>query len=212
MSDSNSHHAPTYPPKSGQSDQPALPPHSIEAEQSVLGALLLDNRAWDKVADVVTGNDFYHQAHRLTFEAIASLAERQQPFDALTVAERLKTNNQLTTIGGEIFLYELAQNTPSAANVKAYASIVHERSVLRRLAQVGTDIAGRAYHPDGKDTQVLLDQAEREVFKISETNTRGSGPVNISSLLASAANKIDELYHSDQKSRVWPQATPTLTK
>lgn len=173
-----------------------IPPNSVEAEQSVLGALMLDNRAWDRIADHIRETDFYRNDHRLIFAAMARLAERNQPFDVLTVAESLKHADQLDKSGGEAYLYELAQNTPSAANVSAYADIVREKSVMRQLIAAGTDIIEKVYQPEGCESKELLDIAERSVFQISEQHSRGSGPVQISTLLAKAADRLDTLYHS----------------
>ena len=176
---------------------PKVPPHSIEAEQSVLGALMLDHRAWDNVADRMTADDFYRADHRAIFEAISKLVSRNQPFDVLTIAETLKHEDSMKLIpAGEAYLYELAQNTPSAANVTAYADIVRERSVLRQLAAASTDVANSVFNPDGRDSKALLDHAERLVFQIAEQQQRGTGPENISSLLSKATDRLDELYHS----------------
>jgi len=173
-------------------------PHSIEAEQSVLGALMLDNRAWDKIADRVSEVDFYRQNHRLIFQALLQLAEKNQPFDVLTVSECLKQKQTLDEAGGEVYLFELANNTPSAANIISYADIVREKSVLRQLIQTGTDIADVAYNPEGRDVKELLDVAEQQVFKIAEQRSMNSnGPVQVSQLLAQATDRIDTLYHSD---------------
>lgn len=171
-----------------------VPPHSIEAEQSVIGALMLDHRAWDSIADRITAQDFYRGDHRAIFEAIATLVSRNQPFDSLTITEVLKSQNQLSFLsGGEAYLYELAQNTPSAANITAYADIVRERSVLRQLISVGTDVTNSVFNPDGKDSTSLLDYAEQLVYKISEQQQRGVGPLPISSLLSKATDRLDEL-------------------
>jgi len=173
-----------------------VPPYSQEAEQSVLGALMLDHRAWDKVVDHVNSTDFYRNEHRLIFTAMDQLSKRSQPFDMLTVAEVLKEFGQIETVGGESYLFELANNTPTAANVVAYAEIVRERAVLRQLIEAATDIADSAFNPEGRITKELLDAAEQQVFKISEQRTRGAGPVPISDLLAKTADRIDTLYHS----------------
>lgn len=174
-----------------------VPPHSVEAEQSVLGALMLDHRAWDQVADRIVVDDFYRNDHRAIFEAILRLVGRSQPFDVLTIADALKSDNKLTLLpSGEAYLYELAQNTPSAANITAYADIVRERSVLRQLISVGTDVADSVFHPDGRDSQELLDHAERLVYKISEHQQRGVGPIAIASLLSKATDRLDYLYHT----------------
>ncbi|MCX7124527.1 MAG: replicative DNA helicase [Gammaproteobacteria bacterium] len=181
-----------------QNSNPAkVPPHSIEAEQSVLGALMLDHRTWDQVADRIVVEDFYRGDHRAIFEAILKLISRNQPFDVLTIAEVLKSENKLSLLSsGEAYLYELAQNTPSAANIIAYASIVRERSVLRQLISVGTNVSDSVFHPDGRDSQELLDHAERLVYKISEHQQRGTGPIGIADLLSKATDRLDQLYHS----------------
>src|SRR3990167_8139404 len=172
-------------------------PHSIEAEQSVLGALMLDHRAWDQIADRIRASDFYRGDHRAIFESILHLATRSQPFDALTIAETLKSHNQINLLpSGEAYLYELAQNTPSAANVAAYADIVRERSVLRQLISVGTDVTDSVFNAEGRDTQALLDHAEKLVYQIADNQQRGHGPVNIAELLAKATDRLDVLSQS----------------
>lgn len=177
--------------------QAKVPPHSLEAEQSVLGALMLDHRAWDHIADRISTDDFYRNEHRAIFDAIIKLVSRAQPFDVLTIAETLKTDQKLTLLpSGEAYLYELAQNTPSAANITAYADIVRERSILRQLIAVGTDVADSVFNPDGRDSAALLDHAEQLVFKISDHQQRGSGPVDITALLSRATDRLDQLYQS----------------
>lgn len=183
--------------RSNQGVTPKVPPHSAEAEQSVLGALMLDHRSWEQVADRVSAEDFYRIEHRLIFEAILKLSTRNQPFDVLTVAEALKQDNKLAQLpAGEAYLYELAQNTPSAANVTAYADIVRERSVLRQLAAVGVDVADSVFNPDGRDSMALLDHAEQLVYKISESKQRGAGPISIDALLSKATDRLDLLYQT----------------
>jgi replicative DNA helicase len=180
-----------------QSSNPfKVPPYSQEAEQSVLGALMLDYRAWDRVVDCLIASDFYRNEHRLIYIAMEQLSKRARPFDMVTIAEVLKEFGQLEAIGGESYLFELASNTPTAANVVAYAEIVRERSVLRQLIETATDIADSAFNPDGRATKELLDAAEQQVFKISEQRTRGPGPVAITDLLAKTADRIDTLFHS----------------
>ncbi len=175
-----------------------VPPHSIEAEQSVLGGLMLDNNSWDKVVESISENDFYRPNHRIIFKAIEDLGRRNQPFDVLTLAETLKNTDKLEDAGGEVYLFELAKNTPTVANIAAYAEIVREKSVLRQLIEVSRDIAGSAFYPEGKETKVILDDAESKIFKIAEQRSRGQGPVDISSLLAKATERIDFLYHSEE--------------
>ena len=175
-----------------------VPPHSIQAEQSVLGGLMLDNAAWDQVADRVGEEDFYRREHRLIFQAIAGLAERSQPFDAVTLSEELEGRGQLDDGGGLAYLGTLVKDTPSAANIRAYADIVRERSVMRQLIRVGTDIADSAFQPEGRDTSALLDNAEQMVFQIAEQRSRGGGGFNpIKSLLTRAVERIETLFDQD---------------
>jgi replicative DNA helicase len=173
-----------------------IPPHSIEAEQSVIGGLLMDNRAWDLVADHLTETDFYRQEHRLLFSAITELVARQAPFDLLTVTEVLKAHNTLESIGGEAYLYELAGRVPSVANIMAYADIVRERSVMRRLIDAAHDIADAAFNPEERSSAQLLDEAEGKVFAISETGFHRSEPMKSSQIMAKAFERLSELQHS----------------
>lgn len=183
--------------KDKQVDKLKITPHSIEAEQSVLGGLMLDNYSWDRVAELIKEDDFYRPSHRLIFSMMATLGRRNQPFDVLTIAESLKAVSELENAGGEIYLFELARNTPTVANISAYAEIVRERSVFRQLIGVSGEIADMAFNPEGRESKEILDNAESKIFKIAEQRTRGSGPVGISSLLVKAAERIDTLYHSD---------------
>ena len=171
-------------------------PHSVEAEQAIIGGLLLDNQAWDRVGDKVSEADFYRPDHRVLFRAIADLARRNQPFDLVTLKEHLKALSQLEEAGGEFYLYELAKNTPSAANIAAYGDIVRERSVFRQLINVSGEIADSAYHPDGRSATEVLDVAEQKVFSIGEEVSRGAGPVAIGDLLAIAIDRVEHLYHT----------------
>ncbi|MBW5802439.1 replicative DNA helicase [Coxiella endosymbiont of Ornithodoros amblus] len=177
---------------------PKVPPHSQEAEQSVLGALMLDNRAWDCIVDRINIQDFYRSDHQLIFETMNRLVDQHKPLDVLTIAEALKVREQLSIAGGEPYLYELAKNTPSAANIVAYADIVRERAILRQLIEAGTDITHDGFNPDGRDIKELLDTAEQRVFHIAESRARGSGPIAIGPLLTKAADRIDKLFHSKQ--------------
>lgn len=174
-----------------------VPPHSIEAEQSVLGGLLLDNQSWALVEEQLAEEDFYRRAHQIIFAAIRLLLQQGQPADILTVAERLKLDQKIEEMGGEVYLYELANNTPSAFNVLAYAHIVRERSILRQLITVSNQIAGDAFFPEGQSIVELLDAAERKVFMIAERSSRGQGPQAIKTLLTEAVERIDQLYRSD---------------
>ncbi|HAN55833.1 MAG TPA: replicative DNA helicase, partial [Betaproteobacteria bacterium] len=145
-----------------------LPPHSVEAEQSVLGGLLLENHAWDRIADVINQNDFYRHDHKQIYRAITRLIEQGKPADVVTVGETLDSHGELANVGGLSYLVALAQNTPSAANIRRYAEIVRERGVMRKLVEVGTEIADSAYNPAGRSASELLDQAEGKVFDIAE--------------------------------------------
>jgi replicative DNA helicase len=183
-----------------QTDMDALkvPPHSLQAEEAVLGGLMLDNSGWDTVADLVTEEDFYRRNHRLIFRAIASLAEQNNPLDAVTLSEWLDQNALLADVGGLGALGKLAQNTPSAANIKAYAEIVRENSVMRQLIGVGNEIAGSAFQTEGRDSAALLDHAEKLVFEIAERGSRGRrGFRSIRELLGIAVDRIDKLFQQD---------------
>lgn len=174
-----------------------IPPHSVEAEQSVLGGLMLDNAAWDRISDLVATDDFYRYDHRLIFRAIASLANHQSPFDLVTVADALQRNGDLADAGGMPYLGALASQTPSAANIRAYAEIVRDRRILRALISVGTEIVDVAFATEGRPTRELLDEAEQKVFAIGEQGTRGiAGFRGMRPLLASAMERIEQLYES----------------
>ncbi|MCK4870723.1 MAG: replicative DNA helicase [Gammaproteobacteria bacterium] len=187
-------------PKAGSADAQTaavkIPPHSIDAEQSVLGGLMLDNNAWDQIADRIAEQDFYRADHRAIFQVMSELSRREQPFDVLTVTEALKNINALDTVGGDVYLFELAKNIPTVANIVAYSDIVRERSILRQLIGISNEVAGFAFNPEGRPSREILDEAESKIFKIAEQQSRGDGPVDISSLLKIANEKIDILYHS----------------
>lgn len=186
-----------------QTDQLAIPPHSTEAEQSVLGGLLLENSAWDRIADIMDENDFYRYEHRLIFRAIKNLVELSRPADIITVQEELERREELEPSGGLEYLINLAQNTPSAANIRRYGEIVRERSVMRQLAVIGTQIARTAYNPQGKDAAQMLDEAENSVFQIAESTVRsGQGFQNMPVLLKEVVARIDFLYSRDNKNDV----------
>ncbi|HYN76545.1 MAG TPA: replicative DNA helicase [Lamprocystis sp. (in: g-proteobacteria)] len=180
-------------------DSLRTPPHNIHAEQSLLGGLMLDNSTWDRIADMVVERDLYRREHRLVFRAIAKLAEGDQPFDVVTLAETLERTEQLEPAGGLSYLGTLVNETPSAANIKAYAKIVRDTSVLRQMIAAGTDIADSAYNPGGRDATELLDNAERRVFEIAEQENRGGGGFQpIKTLLTRAVERIDDLYRRDE--------------
>jgi replicative DNA helicase len=189
-----------YPPEIADiaTESLRMAPQSVEAEQSVLGGLMLDNEAWDKVADLVMEDDFYRRDHRLIFRAIHDLHAHSKPCDVVTLSEWLGQNDLLEEAGGLAYLGALAKNTPSAANIKAYAEIVRDRSVLRQLITVGNDISGSAYQTEGRTTEELLDTAEGSVFKIAEQGARGKkGFTAIKDLLVKAVDRIDELFQQD---------------
>jgi replicative DNA helicase len=171
------------------------PPHSIEAEQSVLGGLLLDNSAWDRIADRIGAEDFYRHDHRLIFQQIARLIDQSKPADTVTVFEALQGAGQAGDCGGLPYLNALAQNTPSAANIRRYAEIVRERAVLRNLASVGEEIAISAREPQGRDAKQILDEAEGKVFRIAEQGARDrAGFVRLERLLTRVVERIQELF------------------
>ncbi|MDO5687245.1 MAG: replicative DNA helicase [Neisseria sp.] len=181
----------------------ALPPHSIEAEQSVLGGLLLDNSAWERIADLVHSDDFYRREHQLIYQAAAKLIDGSRPADVITVQEELQRLEKIDEVGGLPYLISLAQNTPSAANIRRYAEIVRERSIMRRLAEVGTEIARMAYHPEGKNANELLDTAENSVFQIAESSQRAQqGFADMPTLLAEVTARIQTLYQRDNSDEV----------
>ncbi len=176
-----------------------IPPHSIQAEQSVLGGLMLENSAWDQVADRVVEKDFYRREHQLIFRAIKALADESKPFDVVTVSEELERSDLLDDTGGLPYVGALASDTPSAANIRAYADIVREHAVMRSLIKVGTEIADSAFHPEGRKAKDLVDAAESKVFAIAEQGAKdGGGFQPIGELLTQAVNRIEALYQSDE--------------
>jgi len=180
-----------------QLDSLRVPPHSLEAEQSVLGGLMLENESWYKVADIITEHDFYRQDHRLIFRSIAELADTSEPLDVVTLSEWLKQREELDNAGGLAYLGTLAKDTPSAANIRAYANIVREKSILRQLISIGTEIADEAFNPGELESSNLLDEAERKIFEIAEQGNRQQDFKGIKVLLQSTLAHIDELSKSD---------------
>ncbi len=175
-----------------------VPPHSIEAEQSLLGGLMLENSTWDQVSEIVVEDDFYRKDHRLIFRAIRSLSENSTPFDVVTLSEWLENNNEQDNAGGLSYLGMLANNTPSAANIKAYAKIVSERSVLRSLIGIGTKISDSGFNTEGRNSSELLDDAERMVFEIAERGANQKGGFSaIKDVLVSVVDRIDQLFNQD---------------
>jgi len=178
------------------------PPHSIEAEQSVLGALLIDSSAWDQAADVVSAADFYRPDHRIIFESLSELVAGSRPCDVVTVSEQLERRGRLEDAGGLAYLGTLARDTPTAANVRAYASIVRERALLRALIEAGREITASVFSDEGLPARDLVDRAEARVFEIAEQGTRlGSGAVRVTALLPPLIDKIDEWHNNPNKLR-----------
>ena len=173
-----------------------VPPHSTEAEQSVLGALMLNNDAWFDVADIVTAPDFYRPQHQIVFEAMAALSSNNQPLDAVTVSEALQARGLLDKAGGIAYLAELVESTPGASNAAAYARIVRDRSTVRKLIAVASRISERAFLPEGKSDEELLDLAEQEVFEIAEERVKNDGPVEVNPLLERAVKRVQDLSKS----------------
>jgi replicative DNA helicase len=186
---------PVYSQFDDATDSLKIPPHSIEAEQSVLGGLMFNNAAWIEIADILVEDDFYRSEHRLIFSAIKSLSEASHPCDVVTLLEWLEEHARLEAIGGRAYLGQLHKNTPSAANILAYAKIVRERAILRQLIQVGTKITESAFNAQGRDVKVLLDEAERTIFNIAEQGARGQGGfIELKEALAEALERIDGLF------------------
>ncbi|RLA29777.1 MAG: replicative DNA helicase, partial [Gammaproteobacteria bacterium] len=182
-----------------ETDRLNLPPKSVQAEQALLGGLMLDKSGWDRVADQVGENDFYRPDHRLIFSAIRTLSERNEPCDAVTLSEYLDGRDELGKAGGLGYLGSLVKDTPSAANVADYARIIHERGLLRALIQAGNEIAGSAYHTEGRPISELVDEAERKVFEIAEKGQRrGSGFVQLRQVLGTTIDQIDERFQNQE--------------
>ena len=184
----------TAPPKSALVK---TPPYSLEAEQAVLGGLMLEAQSWDRIVDRVRETDFYRYEHQMIFRMIHRLTEQHKPIDVLTVSAILREMQLLETAGGESYLFELANNTPSAANIAAYADMVRERAVLRQLIAAASNISENAFHPQGRSITELLDHAERSVFAISDQGGRGQGPSSIKNYLTRTMDRIDTLFHAN---------------
>lgn len=182
-----------------QVDAIKVPPHSLEAEQSVIGGLLLDNERWDTVSEHVMTQDFYSRPHRLIFDGVKSILEAGKPLDLITLSEYLELREQLEDVGGFAYLADLAKNTPSAANINAYAEIVAERALVRNLIGVANEIADAGYDPQGRNAEDLLDLAESKVFAIAEARTsENEGPKNVDSILERTLERIELLYKTPQ--------------
>jgi replicative DNA helicase len=183
-------------PGTGEIARIKMQPHSAEAEQSVLGGLLLSADGWDAVAELVSDGDFYRLGHRLIFRQIAQLAEAAEPVDVITVADKLQARDELDAAGGLTYLAELAQNTPSASNIRAYAQVVRERACLRKLIEAAQEIAESGFNPDGRKSDELIDEAERRIMQIGEDGPKDGAPKDINPLLQAALGRIEELFQS----------------
>lgn len=172
-----------------------LPPHSIEAEQAVLGSLMLDNQRWDVVAEMITDRDFYSRHHQLIFSEMHTLVSRGTPIDLITLSESLESKDLLVDVGGFAYLAELSKNTPSAINVVAYTDIIRQQAILRELISASNEIADNCYSTEGRDSTEILDLAESKIFQIAENRTKqGEGPKNITDVLEATVAKIEELF------------------
>lgn len=190
-------------PDDPQLDALKLPPHSLEAEQSVLGGLLLDNEAADRVGDVAGADDFYSDAHRVIYRHVMQLIGEGKPADVVTLAESLSSAQKLDYVGGLAYLGALVQNVPTAANIRHYAQIVRDRSILRQLAATAGAIAETAYNPLGRSAKTVLDEAEAKVLHIAEQGSRGAQNFHeIGKLLATVVDRIETLYNRDNPSDV----------
>ncbi|HRG16503.1 MAG TPA: replicative DNA helicase [Pseudomonadota bacterium] len=184
-------------PAAKKIDPLRVPPNSIEAEQAVLGGLMLSSEAWDKVADRITEGDFYRRDHALIFRAIGELSNKSMPADAVTLGEWFEAQGIAELVGGSRYILELANTTPSAANIAAYADIVREKSVLRQLIDAGTEIAGDAFVPEGRSSHELLETAEQKVFRIAEAGARGrKGFVSMGAAVKEAFQQLQHRYEN----------------
>ena len=175
-----------------------IPPNSVEAEQSILGGLMLDNSAWDKIADIIVKSDFYRKDHQIIFDGISSLIESAEACDVVTLSEYLDNKGNLDSVGGLEYLATLANETAGSANVISYAKILRERSVLRSLIAAGNEISGSAFSTEGRSASELVDQAERLVFEIAEKGARGrAGFERLGKVLPSTIDRIEYLKNSE---------------
>lgn len=180
-------------------DRLKIPPHSIEAEQSVIGSMLISPDSWDKVAEIVIESDFYNRSHQVIYQSILKLLANNQPVDVITTSEHLELHDKLDEAGGFAYLAELAKNTPSAANVVSYAKIIKERAIIRELIGVAHDIAEVGYNPEGRDSADVLDMAESKVFEIAEKRTgENEGPRNVESVLGKTIDRLELLVKNNK--------------
>lgn len=175
-----------------------VPPHSLEAERSVIGGLLLENEMWEQVIEKVSLDDFYRKEHRLIFEEMRNLSSQDVPLDVITLNDALEKKGTLSQVGGLAYLSELVQNTPTVANICAYADIVRERSILRQLLSVARDVADQVYNLEGEKSQTLLDEAEQRVFAIAEQGARQvNGPIGVKDIMPEVVEQLDTLMQSE---------------
>ena len=190
-------------PADPQIESLRIPPHSIEAEQSVIGGLLRDNAAWDRIADFMHAEDFYRYDHRIIFEQMVRLINSGKPADVITVYESLVQLGKAEDVGGLQYLNAMAQNTPSAANIRRYAEIVRDRGVLRQLITVADEVSGKAFNPQGAEVKQILDEAESRIFAIAEQGARGAqGWLPVQPLLTQVVERIDELYSRENQGEI----------
>jgi len=186
------------PPRDDEVARLRVPPHSVEAEQSALGGLLLDNMAWDRAAELLTDSDFYRYEHRLIFSAVAALVQHSRPADVITVFEHLQSLGKADDSGGLAYLNALAQSVPSAANMRRYAEIVRERAVLRKLIGASDEIATAAFNREGRNVSQILDEAESKILKIGEEGSRQQqGPQSMDRLVVALLDRVNELAETD---------------
>jgi replicative DNA helicase len=190
-----------FPPQHSRGDDEVarlrIPPHSIEAEQSVLGGLLIDNSAWDRAGDLLNDSDFYRFDHKLIYAAIGGLINNSKPADVITVFEQLQSLGKAEDCGGLVYLNQLAQGVPSAANLRRYAEIVRERAVLRKLVSVSDEIATAAFNPQGRPVPQILDEAESKIFKIGEEGSRSrQGFISMDTLVVQLIDRVNELHEN----------------
>ncbi|GAB4551039.1 MAG: replicative DNA helicase [Rhizobacter sp.] len=190
-------HQPGAGPRDDEVARLRIPPHSIEAEQSVIGGLLIDNSAWDRAGDLLTDSDFYRHEHRLIYAAIGSLMNASKPADVITVFEQLQSLGKAEDCGGLVYLNALAQSVPSAANLRRYAEIVRERAVLRKLVAASDEIATAAFNPQGRPVPQILDEAESKIFKIGEEGSRSrQGFISMDTLVVQLIDRVNELHEN----------------
>jgi replicative DNA helicase len=181
-------------PRDREVAQLRIPPHSIEAESSVLGGLLLDNGAWDRVGDLLVDSDFYRYEHRLIYGATGALVNASKPADVITVFEHLQNQGKADEAGGLAYLNSLAQYVPSASNIRRYAEIVRERSILRKLVSASDEIATNAFNPQGRAVDRILDEAEQKIFNIGEEGSRmKQGFQSMDSLVVKLLDRVQEM-------------------